>query len=107
MLEALHATRKHPKLLEVIRKISEGDGHADMIQDLSSLSEFGKKYPELFANVGVELGLFDTAGAMSEEMADLLAKSNADNATTNENKVLRNKAYAYMKESIDENRYHG
>lgn len=105
--EAFHATRKHPDLQEVVRNISEGSGHADMIQDLSSLKEFGDKYPDLFTKVGVDLSLFNKAGTLSEEMADLLAESNADGSSPNENKILRDKAYTYLKEAVDEIRYHG
>ena len=90
-----------------MRKIADGDGHPDMIQDLSSLEEFGKKYPDLFTNVGVDLKLFGKAGKMSGNMADVLARSNADGTGPNELKVLRDKAFAYLKEAVDEIRYHG
>jgi hypothetical protein len=102
-----HAYRDIPDLLAKTQKIAEGAGNADMIQDLSDLSVFGKANSEPLTKIGVDMGLFDTAETTASAMADLLAKSNGAKLTDNKLKITRDKGYAYVKEAVDEIRHHG
>lgn len=102
-----HAYRNIPDLLRKTQKIAEGAGNADMIQDLSDLSILGKANPEPLIRVNIDMKLFDMAETTSAAMADLLAKSNGARLANNKLKMTRDKAYAYVKEAVDEIRHHG
>ncbi|NJK96582.1 MAG: hypothetical protein HC905_18160 [Bacteroidales bacterium] len=102
-----HAYRNIPDLLSIVQKIADGGGNADMIQDLSDLSVLAKANPEPLAKVNIDQNLFDEAATISAEMADLLAKSNGARLKGNKMKITRDKAYAYVKEAVDEIRHHG
>ncbi len=101
------AYRKNPTLLKRVAAISDGNGHADMIQDLNDLSVLGKENPEPLTEVSFDLAELDTSGNTSDSMASLLAEANGDKAEQNESKVIRDKAYLYMKEFADEIRTAG
>lgn len=104
---SFHAYRNIPDLLRKVQKIAEGAGNADMIQDLSDLSVLGKANPEPLTRINIEMNLFDEAENTSEAMADLLAKSNGARLSNNKLKISRDKAYAYVKEAVDEVRRNG
>lgn len=103
----LHAYRKHPDLLAKTKKIAEGSGHADMLLDLSNLGELGKKNPEPLVKTKMDLQMLDTALELSDYLSNLLAKANGARQSDNPAKILRDKAYTYMKEAVDEIRQHG
>ncbi len=96
------AYRKDEALLKRVAAIADGNGHADMIQDLNDLSVLGKENPEPLTAVSFDLAELDTSGNTSDSMASLLAEANGDKAEQNESKVIRDKAYLYMKELADE-----
>lgn len=101
------AYRKDGALLKRVAAITEGNGHADMIQDLNDLSVLGKENPDPLTAVSFDLTELDTAAGTSDDMATLLAEANGDKAEQNESKVIRDKAYHYMKELADEIRAAG
>lgn len=99
----LWAYRKVPDLLARTQKISEGSGNADMIQDLSDLSVLGKANTAPLAAINLDLTLLDKAETTSGQMASLLAQANgAKKEGNNQTKLLRDKAYAHLKEAVDE-----
>jgi hypothetical protein len=97
-----HAFYRLPDLYGRTQKIAEGSTHADMIQDLSDLAALGKANTEPLKAVSVDLSLLDKAESMSTEMAKLLAKANGKKLEDNKLRLLRDKAYTFMKESVDE-----
>ena len=98
-----HAFYGRSDLLAKTRKIAEGDSSADMIQDLSVLNVLGKANIKLLETRTImDISLLDTAAAESESLSVLLASSNGEKLKDNEKKVLRDKAYAHMKEAVDE-----
>lgn len=101
------AFRKHPGLLEILNHISRGDAHTDMIQDLNDLSVLGKKHPELLEAIKLDLSQLEDAARLSREMAALLARVNGSRLRQDENKRLRDQAYTYLKEAVDEIREYG
>lgn len=103
----LHGYHDYPDLLNKTQKISEGAGHADMIQDLSDLSVLGIANPEPLKKINLDMTLLDKAAVLSEEMASLLAKSNGQKLGDNNLKIIRDKAYMHMKQAVDEIRRHG
>ena len=102
-----YAYRNDEALLSRVRAITEGDGHDDLIQDLSDLSVLGKENPEPLTAMGFDLTLLDKAETESDTKASLLAEANGDKASQNESKVLRDKAYTHLKELADEVREAG
>lgn len=109
--ELLHAFRfayrNDAALIARVAKIAEGNTNADMIQDLNDLSVLGKNNPAPLQAIGFDLGKLDVAAATSDAMANLLAMANGDRASQSETKKIRDKAFAYLKESVDQVREAG
>lgn len=101
------AYRKDPSLVSRVAAIAQGDGHADMIQDLNDIAVLGKENPDPLSAIGFDLTELDNAAAKADELADLLARANGDKAEQNDSKVIRDKAYTYLKELVDEIRETG
>ncbi len=97
-----HAFYKRPELTARVKKIAEGNSNADMIQDLSDLSVLGKANEGLFASTLMELSMLDLAANTSDSLSIVLANSNGEKMKDNEKRILRDKAYAHMKEAVDE-----
>ena len=97
-----YAYRKFPDLLGRVAAIAMGDGHADMIQDLNDIAVLGKANTEPLTSIGFDLTLLDTAATKADELADLLAEANGDRAEQNESKIIRDKAFMYLKELVNE-----
>ncbi len=100
--DCMYAFRNIPEVLVKVQAIAEGTGHVDMIQDLSDLSALGKTYSAPLVAIGVDMALFDVAGTLSAEMAGVLARLNGSRRGTNANIDIRNKAYTYLKQVVDE-----
>jgi len=96
------AFRNEADLTSRINAIAEGSGNADMIQDLNDLALLGKGHTDLLTAVGFDLTLLDTAAATSAEMAALLSQSTTDRKKENVNRIIRDKAYTYVKQALDE-----
>ena len=96
------AFRNVADLTSRINAIADGAGHADMIQDLNDLALLGKGHTDLLTAVGFDLTLLDTAAAMSSAMAALLSHSTSDRKKENVNRIIRDKAYTYVKTVLDE-----
>ena len=97
-----YAFRNEPELLGRVNEIAEGTGDSDMIQDLKTYSQLGLKYKDLLKPIGFDVSKLDAASTMSDEGANLLAEANGSKLKGNEQKVLRDKAYTYLKEVVDE-----
>jgi hypothetical protein len=105
--EMFHAFFNSPDLYSKVRTISEGSGNADMIQDLSDLALLGKSNQEPLKAIGFDLSLLDKAEQSVERLSQLLAKNNGLKMSDNKMKVLRDQAYTYLKQAVDEVRRHG
>jgi hypothetical protein len=99
--------RNDAALLALVAKIDEGNTHADMIQDLNDLSVLGNNNPAPLQAIGFDMGKLALAAETSDAMANLLAMANGDRASQNEVKKIRDKAFAYLKESVDQVREAG
>jgi hypothetical protein len=98
----LYAFRDEPDLRARVAEISEGGGHADMIQDLNDLATLGKNNQDALQAINFDMSELDKAAEMSDNMADLLAQANGDKFKENEKKIIRDKAYTHLKELVDE-----
>lgn len=101
------AYRKDDALLSRISAITDGSGHADMIQNLNDIAVLGRENPDPLTAIGFDLAQLELAATRADELANLLAEANGDKADPNESKVIRDKAYTYMKELVDDIREAG
>jgi len=97
-----YAFRKDAGLLARIDEIALGDTNADMVQDLNDLSILGKAHPELLAKINLAPITLDDAATTADRMADLLGATNGERKKVSQALIIRDKAYTYLKEAIDE-----
>ena len=105
--EFFHAYHDHSDLYSKVRNIAEGGGNADMLQDMSDLAVLGKANPEPLNKINLDMTLLDKAELISEELSEVLAKANGLRMSDNEMKIIRDKAFIYLKQAVDEVRRHG
>lgn len=101
------AFRKHGDLLARVDEIAQGNTQSDMVQDLNDCSVLGKAHPDLLTAINFETELLDTAALLSGQMANLLAIVNNERKRNSEALIIRNKAYTYLKQAVDEIRVCG
>lgn len=94
--------RKNDDVLQTVRDVADGSGHADMIQDLATLAIVGEPFLDVLAPFNITAETLQWADQMSDDIAALLAAANGDKVEDREAKILRDKAYTYLKESVDE-----
>ncbi|HMA65832.1 MAG: hypothetical protein ACM31E_10765 [Fibrobacterota bacterium] len=97
-----YAYRKNPSILARVQDIAKGDGDEDMILDLNTESTLGKQYPDELSAIKFDMKQLDLAASTGFEMQQLLAESHGSTPAYNEARVLRDQAYAYLKEAVDE-----
>jgi hypothetical protein len=105
--DMLFAYRKESDILGRVQAIAEGDGDADMLQDLSDLAVLGRTYPDQLAAINFDAALLDRADTTCEALSRLLAVATGEGASDNEAKLNRDRAYTYLKEAVDEIRDYG
>jgi hypothetical protein len=88
-------------LLSIVDRVRTDRGHADMIQDLMDLYALGKENTNLLQATNFDVSLLNKAESTSDNMADLLALANGAKNETNKAKVMRDKAYTYLKYHVD------
>lgn len=102
------AYRNSPKILTQVNRIAEGSGHADMVQDLSDYAAIGKANPEPLKAILFDATYLDKAESFSHSTRILLGKVNGIRTETDKpEKDLRDRAYSYLKQSVDEIRDFG
>lgn len=94
-------------LLGRVTDIKDGNTHADMIQDLTNLALLGQENMALLKVIKFDESLLQKATDTSNHLAEVLARANGDKAEDSEAKVLRDKAYTYLKKHVDEVRRYG
>jgi len=95
-----YAYRNHSDIIKKVRRIREGGGHADMIQDLLELSVLAEKYPQPLAEINYDVNLNSKSINTSQAMANLLAKVNGSSSEISENKLIRDKAFTLLYERM-------
>lgn len=96
------AFRKRPDLIARVRAIADGEGDADMIQDLMDISVLGKANAKELEKAKYDLSNFDIAAQKSDSLAELLAKANGATLDNSKAKEIRDRAYTHLKEAIDD-----
>ncbi len=97
-----YAYRNASDLHGRVTAIAEGSGHADMIQDLNDIAVLGKENLEPLQKINFEVALLDEAATTADALSDLLAKATTDREENNNARVIRDQAYTYLKQAVDE-----
>lgn len=97
-----YAFRKDAGLIARLDEIALGDTNADMVQDLNDLSILGKAHLDLLVPINFAPIALDDAAATSDRMADLLGATNGERKEVSEAMIIRDKAYTYLKQAVDE-----
>jgi hypothetical protein len=101
------AFRKDHDLMKTVKRIAEGNGHADLIQDLNDLSVLGRDNTGLLGKINFDMNLLDEAAEASRALSQLLAEVNTERMEYKEAKGIRDRAYTHLKEAVDEIYDHG
>lgn len=96
------AFRKFDGLLSRVEEIALGDTNSDMVQDLNDLSVLGKANTDLLKAIQFDLPLLETAANLSDRMGDLLGATNGERKKDSEAMQLRDRAFTYLKQAVDE-----
>lgn len=102
------AYRNHPDILKKLQNILDGNGHMDLIQDMSDYPAFARQYPEPLEAILFDKSKTERAQQLSHELFDLMNK--VDGVKNNKNrpeKLMRDRAYTYLKQLVDEIRAYG
>lgn len=102
-----YAYRNDTALSARVSEIAEGGSNSDMIQDLNDLAVLGKNNPAPLQAIGFVMDKLDVAAETSNRMAELLAAANGDKSLQNETKMIRDKAFTFLKKQVDEIRAAG
>ena len=96
------AFRKYGGLQAQVDEIAQGNTYSDMVQDLNDLAVLGRSNTELLATIHFDLELLDRAADISARVGDLLGAANRERKKDSETRLIRNKAYTYLKQAVDE-----
>ena len=96
------AFRKSDGLLSRVDEIAQGDTNSDMVQDLNDLATLGKANSDLLIPITFDLTRLDLAADLSDRMGNLLGATNGERKEVSEAMVIRDKAYTYLKQAVDE-----
>lgn len=90
------------ELMTKIRQIRAGGSHADNIQDLLDIKKVAENNKELLDKVGFDFSVLDQIPETASKMANMLAKSTADNSDSPIQRVARDKIYTVLRDLLDE-----
>ncbi len=96
-----YAFRNDEQLLGRVKAIAEGNGSSDLIQDLNDVSVLGREQESLLLAIAFDMAKLSHAADTSDRLANLLAEKESGR-DVNQHRVIRDKAYSLLKESVDE-----
>lgn len=97
-----YAFRKDAALLARVDEIAQGDSNSDMVQDLNDLSVLGKSHLDLLTLINFAPTELDVAATTADRMGDLLGATNGERKEESEAIIIRDKAFTYLKQAVDE-----
>ncbi|RUT78342.1 hypothetical protein [Ancylomarina longa] len=105
--ELLHefrfAYRNDKELKAVVDDIADGNGYADMVQDFSDLCTLGKKHPDFLTAIYFDTAKLDKAAEFADILGPMVSSINGErNENDKPAKEMRDRAYTYLKEAIDQ-----
>ncbi|MBL7966891.1 MAG: hypothetical protein JNK09_07805 [Prolixibacteraceae bacterium] len=97
-----YAFRKDEGLLSRVEEIAQGNTNSDMVQDLNDLAVLGLGNLDLLSTINFDGDLLNTATELADQMGDLLGAANGERKKDSEAMDIRDRAYTYLKEAVDE-----
>ncbi len=101
------AFRKNNEAIENLKEVKKGRGDKDMVLDLLAVYALGKKFPSELEAISFDLTLLEQAKTLHEEVSEAYAEAMIYDDAINEARVIRDKAYTWLKEAMDEIREYG
>jgi len=97
-----YALRTDERALQQVSGIAQGRGHAEMIQDLTRLAAFGRKHRQALAVIQFDETRLELAANTADRMASLLAQATGERNSSPSARRLRDQAFTFLKQSVDE-----
>ncbi len=101
------AFRNQRKAVEILKHIAKGKGYADAIQDFEQLLFLARGNEDLLTATGFDPALLEEAENTARRMTALFAEVTAIRKEQDETLTIRNQAYTYLKQAVDEIRCAG
>ncbi len=98
----LYAYRNQSDLVGRVQAVAEGDGDADMLEDLNVLDVIARENPAPLEAIGFDNAMIESLGPTGEAMAELRAQASVDSDEMKELKRIRDKAFTHLKGAVDE-----
>jgi len=102
-----YAFRTHDDQLAGIGEIAKSNSRSAIVQDLNDLSVLGNSNLDLLKAIRMDIALLETASLKSYQMGDMAGFINSVRRRKSEAKLIRNKAFAHLKEAMDKIRHCG
>ncbi len=96
-----HANRNDEQKLNRISDIKEGEGGANLVQDLNDIHVFGTENQASLDAINFDFANITAAGEMAVKMGDLLSIKDSS-SSRDERKDIRDKAFSIVKDMVDE-----
>ncbi|RUT79859.1 hypothetical protein [Ancylomarina longa] len=101
------AFRDHPELRDKVKWNPKRKNQRFIIQDLRDLAEIGNENLGLLSAINFKPELLEEAILLSQKSAVMLANYHMSHKKSTDSKLLRDKAYTYLKNLVDEIRNAG
>jgi len=88
-------------LQAVLSDIREGTSNADLVMDFSKLNDLCVRYRELLDAIGFPQEKLQRLAELSSTLGSLLGAADADRLTNSAERIIRDKAYTYLKNAVD------
>lgn len=95
------AFRKKPELLEILKRSAGGTKYSELVQSLNNLAVLGESNLPFLQEINFNVQLLNQASYLSEELSQLLASIHSERYAPKETKLVRDKAFIYLKQSVD------
>ncbi len=97
-----YAFRNHPVRKNRVTEIADGNFNTDIIQDLNDLYILGMLNTKLLEQINFDLTQLETAAIFADEMASLLSQATTNGFNNGSAKTIRDKAYVFLMQAVDE-----
>ena len=103
LIRYFHFAFRHDKaLMETLKRYKRENVLVNMFMNLVSLAQLGNKNKELLLSVNMDLEKLTTAEQLAQELRELWSLSKLSRTDKHNHKILRDKAYTYLKQLVDE-----
>lgn len=101
------AFKDNKQLISLIKSIKKGEGEPNLIQDLATLASVGEDNLKSLNSINFNTNLIAKAHEISDNLSSISAQSKADKKFKDSALLLRNQAFAHLKQLVDEVRENG